>query len=251
MAVMNYAFEICACTYQSCVAACEAQASRVELCQALELGGLTPSYGIIKKVCQDFKDKLAIHVLIRNRSGDFCYNHDDLVIMRDDIKMCKDLGADGVVFGCLTKDGNIDVKACEFLLSACDKLNVTFHRAFDECADPYRALDTLINLNFGRLLTSGQKPNAYEGKELIKNLNDYAQDKITIMVGAGVNALNIKELANFTNCHEFHFSAKSLVKSKMCFFNHGVLVDRDSNLPEYDWNESSLKKILDIKNSLR
>src|SRR5690348_7558857 len=161
--------EICVDSAPGAVAAEHGGADRVELCDNLLEGGTTPSAGCIKVARRRLK--IGLQVIIRPRGGDFLYSEDELEVMREDIRMAKDLGADGVVIGCLTPEGDIDRGRTEELIKLARPLNVTFHRAFDMCCDANQGLERLIALGVDRVLTSGQEASCIEGCELIAALN--------------------------------------------------------------------------------
>lgn len=207
--------EICANSVESCIAAQNGGADRVELCSGISEGGTTPSYGEIAVARESLRIKL--HVIIRPRGGDFLYNETETRIMEHDILQAKKLGADGVVFGCLTADGEIDIPLCKRLLTAAQGLSVTFHRAFDQCVNPLKALEQLIDLGFHRILTSGQQPTAEEGISLIKQLVQQANNRIIILPGSGINERNIAKIASETGASEFHFSARQEKQSEMVY----------------------------------
>lgn len=217
----NYKFEICANGVESCIAAQEGGADRVELCAGIPEGGTTPSYGEIK-TARRVLTTTRLHVIIRPRSGDFLYSPLELERMAADIDIARELGADGVVFGCLRPDGSLDTEANAMLMEHAKGLSVTFHRAFDRCADPRKALEELIAQGFDRILTSGQQPTALEGTPLLKELHEQANGRIILLAGCGVNEQNIATIAQATAIHEFHFSARTAVKSKMMFSNPDV-----------------------------
>ncbi len=209
--------EVCANSAQSCIEAQRGGAHRVELCAGIPEGGTTPSYGEIKAARQGIS--IELNVIIRPRGGDFLYSTLEVETMAEDIRIAKSLGADGVVFGCLRPDGTIDTQMCKALLQECDGLSTTFHRAFDVCLNPLEALEDIISLGFDRILTSGAKPTALEGKELIKALVQRAENRIKIMAGSGVNPTNIQELYNYTGAREFHSSARHEIPSAMQYQN--------------------------------
>lgn len=211
--MMEYTFEVCANSVESCIAAQEGGAQRVELCAGMPEGGTTPSYGEIR-MARRYTD-LRLHVIIRPRGGDFLYSPLELEIMEEDIRRAREAGADGVVFGCLTADGAIERKAMERLISAAEGLSVTFHRAFDYVVHPQKALEELIALGVDRVLTSGQQPTALQGAELLCELVQQAEERIVVMPGCGVNEQNIQELARRTGACEFHFSAREPLESRM------------------------------------
>lgn len=219
----DYKFELCVSSAQGCRVAEEQRVDRIELCSALSEGGLTPSYGLLHYACNNCVYS-AVNVLIRPRAGDFIYSSDEVKVMRDDIMSAADEGAHGVVIGCLTPKGDIDVRAMEVLLDAASGMNITFHRAFDVCADRNAALETLIELGVDHVLTSGGKGSAYEGMAELFKLKEQAQGRITLIAGAGVGADNIAEIAQKTGISEFHFSAKDTVPSLMEFRNPEVFM---------------------------
>ena len=194
---------------QSVAAAAEGGARRIELCSALSLDGLTPSMGMIRIVKERFP-QLTLHVLIRPREGNFVYNDVELATMQSDIIECRKAGADSIVVGALTPEGDIDLAAMQRLMEAADTLPVTFHRAFDVCRHPEEALEQVIALGCRRILTSGQQPTAEQGIPLLHRLNQQADGRIILMPGGGVNATNAPLILQQTGCQEIHASASSL-----------------------------------------
>lgn len=201
--------EICATNLQSALNAQKGGAARIELCAGLDMGGLTPSAGLIRAVRAQLR--IPVHVLIRPREGDFCYSDAEMAIMLDDIQFCREAGVDGVVIGALDAEDRLHVGQLQAMQQAAGPLFVTCHRAFDFTPDPFEALDTLIDMGFGRVLTSGQAPTAPEGQALLERLVDHAAGRITVMPGAGINADNIRAIATATGATEFHLSAKKKV----------------------------------------
>jgi len=204
--------EVCAGDIQSVLAAARGGAQRVELCSALELDGLTPSAGLIESARK--VHGLKLHVLIRPREGNFVYDADEIEIMRNDILLARRLGADGVVIGALTQEGDIDIPTCRQLIEAAQGMQVTFHRAFDQCRNPEHALEEIISLGCTRLLTSGQQTTAEAGFPLLKRLVALAAGRIIIMPGAGVNARNARDILEQTGAPEIHGSFRSLIKGR-------------------------------------
>ena len=200
----------------SVASACAAQAGgagRVELCAALELGGLTPSQATIALARERLR--IPLYVLIRPRAGDFLYDDPECEAMRRDIETCAALGCDGVVLGVLDADGDVDVARCRALMAAAGGMGVTFHRAFDLARDPRRALETVAALGCERVLTSGGQASAMEGAALIRALVAQAAGRVSVMPGAGVDAGNLAALAAATGASEFHASAKRQLPSGM------------------------------------
>ena len=217
----EFKFEICANSVESCLAAQEGGADRVELCAGIHEGGTTPSYGEIK-LARKLLTKTKLHVIIRPRGGDFLYTPLELERMEEDIRICRELGVDGVVFGCLTEEGEIDREANRRLMELARPMSVTFHRAFDRTADPMKALEDIISLGCNRILTSGQQPKAIDGISLEKKLKEYPLPPIQLLAGSGVNEENIRQIFDATGIHEYHFSARVNVVSKMKHYNHEV-----------------------------
>lgn len=222
-----YKFEICANSVASCIAAQKGGAHRVELCAGIPEGGTTPSYGMIRTARESIS--IALNVIIRPRGGDFLYSESELREMVYDIEKAKELGADGLVFGCLRPDGNVDMEAMKMLMKAAGDTPVTFHRAFDHCCDPIKALEDIISLGCTRILTSGCRPTALEGAETLAELVRRAADRIIIMPGCGIRENNIAETARLSGAREFHFSARESVESGMIFRNPEVAMGSEDD----------------------
>lgn len=212
--------EICAGSVESAIAARDGGAARIELCAALEIGGTTPSAGLIAEARKI--EGIVLNVIIRPRGGDFLYNEHEAACMEQDIRTCRQLGADGVVIGALTADGDIDTALCKRLIDAADGMSITFHRAFDMCRDPKRALEELIAIGCDRVLTSGQAATAEAGLPLLKELVQQAAGRISIMPGCGVNSGNAARILQATGAAEIHASARKNVGSGMLFRHSGV-----------------------------
>lgn len=208
--ITPYRFEICANGVESCLAAQEGGADRVELCAAIPEGGTTPSYGEIWQA-RRLLTRTRLHVIIRPRGGNFVYSELEAERMLMDIEMCRQLGVDGVVWGCLTHECDIDMSLCHRLMEASKGMSVTFHRAFDRTRNPQQALEDIIRLGCDRILTSGQKTKAEEGIPLLKVLHKQAQGRIVLLAGSGVNEENIRHIHEETGIREFHFSAREAV----------------------------------------
>jgi copper homeostasis protein len=227
-----YKFEVCANSVESCVEAQRGGADRVELCAGIPEGGTTPSYGDIV-MARKLLITTKLHVIIRPRGGDFLYSDLEREIMLEDVRMARRLGVDGVVFGVLTSDGDIDMDFMRQLMAESEGMSVTFHRAFDVCRNPFVALEQIIELGCDRILTSGQMPKAEEGVDLLKQLVEKAGDRIIIMPGCGVNAGNIAKIAQITGAKEFHFSARSKHESGMQFRKSRVSMGGSVMIDEY------------------
>ena len=203
---MNYNLEICAFNIKDCTDISKFDISRIELCTDKEKGGLTPSK---KSIIKSLKLNTPIHPIIRPRGGNFLYNKTELRQMIESIKFCKNIGCHGVVFGILDKKNKINIKMCKKLKTFCGNMSTTFHRAFDEIADPFDALESIINLKFDRILTSGQKKNAKEGIKLITQLAERSKNRISIMPGSGIRSRNIDLFLKNKNINEIHTSSYS------------------------------------------
>ena len=223
----NFIIEIATTDFITTRSAIEGGADRIELCADLSQGGTTQSFAVIKKCREAFNTPL--FPIIRPRGGDFYYTDEEYEIMLTDIKVCKELGCDGVVVGSLRKDGTFPLKKLAMLVETAYPLEVTFHRAFDRAADPIKRLDELINLGVQRLLTSGQQLTAIDGVTLIKELVEHASDRIIIMPGSGIRKDNIKEIALKTGAVEFHSSLRSSIPSKMEYRHKAFRTDYTNN----------------------
>ena len=217
--------EICANGVESCLAAQEGGADRVELCAGIPEGGTTPSYGEIK-VARRVLTTTRLHVIIRPRGGDFLYTDLEVERMAEDIAMCRQLGVDGVVFGCLNADGTFDLEKNRYLIECSRGMSVTCHRAFDRAVNPEQALEDVIALGFDRILTSGQQPKAEQGIDLLARLNRQADGRIILMAGSGVTEQNIRRIREATGLTEFHFSGRESVDSAMQYVNPNLYMGR-------------------------
>ena len=196
----------CCCT--DAYEASEAQAGgagRIELCEDLPCGGVTPSEDNIREVLSAVD--IPVNVLVRPRAGDFVYDEEEIRQTIDSINMCRKLGVNGVVIGALRKDGSVDMEAMRRLVAAAKGMEITFHRAFDECSSPFQALEEIISLGCDRLLTAGHATNVNDGEQTLKILNGKAAGRIIIMAGSGVRPGNISRLESTAGLSEFHSSS--------------------------------------------
>jgi copper homeostasis protein len=203
--------EIAANSPASALAAQEGGADRIELCTALEIGGLTPTHAQIAMARE--RVDLPIYVLIRPRAGDFVYSELEFETMERDIRNCAALGCDGVVIGALDAEGHVDVPRCRALIAAAGRLGVTFHRAFDVSRDPRRALEDIVALRCERVLSSGARESALAGAALLRDLVVQAAGRIAVMPGAGIDTANVATIRTLTGAREFHASAKRQMPS--------------------------------------
>jgi len=226
--------EICANSYQSAMNAEKAGAHRIELCSELSVGGVTPSYGLLKKVMHSIS--IPVLVLIRPRSGDFSYSNAEFEIMKENILQCKALGCAGIVSGVLHANNTIDIKRTRELIELSKPMSFTYHRAFDEVSKPKESLLKLIEIGVDRLLSSGLQEKASDGIELLIELRKTAQNKLTILPGSGINLENcmLFKNAGFT---EIHTSASREIK--------GNSYSYFGNTPQTVSDIETIKKILD------
>jgi copper homeostasis protein len=212
--------EVCVDSVASAVAAERGGAARVELCSNLLEGGVTPSAGMIEAVRAAVS--IGLHVIIRPRGGDFCYDEDEIEVMKRDIAHCKKLGADGVVLGILDTDGHVDIERTCQLVDLARPLSVTFHRAFDMSADLSRALEEVCTTGAARILTSGGEQDCLQGAEMIARLVQAARGHITIMACGGITHNKVATLIERTGVSEIHVGLSSTVASAMRYSNRRV-----------------------------
>lgn len=199
--------EVCIETLQEAELARQYKCDRIEVCSALDLGGLTPPYSLIQ-ACSKLQG-IDSHILIRPRSGNFIYTTEELILMKEDIKIAAEAGAKGVVFGCLNSDNELDITSCELLarIAKAYDLEITFHRAIDFASDYLDSFKTIINLGFDRVLTSGQKEKALDGIENIKTIINLFSGQIELMAGSGINVENMDHFVGI-NLDAIHFSLR-------------------------------------------
>ena len=203
--------EVCANSYESAKNAALAGADRIELCSELGVGGVTPSYGVVKRVMNELN--ITTHVLIRPRSGNFVFSDEEFKCMEEDIKLCKSLGCQGVVSGVLNKDNTIDQERTKKLIDLAFPMSFTFHRAIDLVPDPLRSITVLENLGVHCVLSSGQHAKAEDGLSILEQMRK-ATNQITIMPGSGINSNNISSFEN-SGFKAVHFSAIRAVETNV------------------------------------
>jgi len=237
--------EVCASSVTSAIAAQTGGASRVELCDNLNYGGTTTSFGQILLARKMLHIKL--YALIRPRSGDFLYSDLEFETMMADIRNCIEAGCDGIVTGILNADGTVDKERNGELVRTAKQwgLGATFHRAFDMCVDQYRALEDIIDLGFERILTSGGKSTAMEGASVISHLVEKAAGRIIIMAGAGINEHNAADLVRYTGVKEIHASARIKIESLMKYKNDHIVMGDNIN-DEYSFDQTDVERVKKI-----
>lgn len=237
---MKYCLEVCVDSVRSAIAAEEGGADRIELCKSLVTGGISPGVTLLKQVKQ--YTGLPVRVLLRPRFGDFCYDSYELEEMKEDIVRYRKAGADGIVTGLLTPEGDLDLPAMQDLLVAAEGMDVALHRAFDMCRDPFETLEQAVSLGCKTILTSGQKASAWEGRELLKKLVQQADGRIEILAGAGISPENIEKLALEIRGSAYHMSGKTTEESRMKFRRNEVSMGLPG-LSEYEIQHTDAGKI--------
>lgn len=233
--------EVCCGNLESVDAAVAGGARRIELCSALDVDGLTPPVEWIREVRKRYPS-LTVHVLVRSRAGDFVYAPEEVETMAAQVEEALEAGADGIVIGCLTAGGDVDIPAMERLVRTIESYNlatdllrsdlchaandshffpgparrvsITFHRAFDACKRPFDALEHIIALGCDRILTSGQGPTVVEGSDMLRELRKRADGRIIILPGGGVTPRNAGRILAMTGCTEIHASASETIDGK-------------------------------------
>ena len=239
--------EICVDSVEGALAAERGGADRVELCDNLMEGGTTPSAGCIRIAKESLK--IGLQIIIRPRGGDFLYSAAEHRVMREDVRVARELGADGVVLGCLTADGDIDLGRTRELMETAAPMNVTFHRAFDMCRDPRVALEQLIELGVDRVLTSGQEASCLEGLDLIADLRRLAAGRLVVMPGGGITLRNARRIVEATGVTEVHLSARATVASGMQFQNGRCFMGGALRPPEFSrkvTDETAVRSVVNL-----
>mgnify|MGYP000771390219 CR=1 FL=1 len=238
--------ELCAYTCDACDIARRTGVTRIELCAAPFEGGTTPSAGLIRYARS--LPGLRLSVMIRPRGGDFCYTDAETALMAEEIRLAREYGADGVVFGLLTPDGEVDETRTAQLVREAEGMEVTFHRAFDMACDLEEALEAAVAAGCRRILTSGGRNTAVEGIDTLRALVAQAAGRIELMAGSGVNPSNVRQLAA-TGVDAVHFSARSVRPGGMVFRNPHVSMGGCGDVSEYDLlcaDERLIRQILTL-----
>lgn len=239
--------EACVDSVESAVAAAMGGAMRLELCSNLIIGGTTPGPWLFREIRK--KTDIPVHVLIRPRFGDFCYTESEFEEMRSAVRMFRELGAEGAVFGVLKPDGRLDTARMALLKEAAGDMSVTLHRAFDVCSDPFDTLEEAVELGINTILTSGQKDTCTEGADLLRKLAEQSAGRIVIQAGSGVNADVIRNLYRRTEIRAYHMSGKVTLDSAMTYRKEGVHMGLPS-LSEYEIWRTDEKKIREAREIL-
>jgi copper homeostasis protein len=224
--------EACVEGIDGVAAAVEAGADRIELCAGLELGGLTPSLGTIRRAVAA---PIPVHVIIRPRGGDFLYSDAEFATMLEDVALTRQAGAAGVVVGCLREDGTVDEARMTALAAAARPLSVTCHRAFDMTCDPFEALEALIRCSIDRVLTSGQRDRAIDAVATLRRLNEQARGRIIVMGCGRLDVSTIAGVARMSGLRELHFAALRTEPSAMAHRNVAVGMAGEETIDREYW----------------
>ena len=220
MSAIDLTVEVCADSLDSAIAAERGGANRVELCASLVEGGVSPSAGLIATARQ--RISIGLHVMIRPRAGDFYYSADEFEVMRRDVLMAKQLGAEGVVFGILDADANVDIQRTRALVDLARPLKVTYHRAFDMSADLFRSLEQVTETGADRILTSGGAQTALAGAATLRRLMEQAGKRAVIMACGGINDKNVQAVVEKTAVREIHVGLRTAAASSMRYRNENI-----------------------------
>ena len=255
---MSYTLEVCVDSAASALAAKRGGADRLELCADLIIGGTTPSLALVRQVKAE--TGLPVRALLRPRFGDFCYDRYELAQMAESAAELVAAGADGIVTGVLTPEGDLDTAALSPIYESARRaaaalgrrVDCTLHRAFDVCRAPFAALDAAKALGLATILTSGQAASAPAGAALLRRLVDTAGTDIEILVGAGVTPQNLPALAAATGAHAFHLSGKKVLSSRMTFRREGVPMGLPgfSEFEVWQTDEETIRQARNVLNTL-
>lgn len=226
----NARLEVCIASLNDAIVAAHSGADRLELNSALALGGLTPSLGLIRRVRQTVT--VPVIAMVRPRAGGFCYDEGDLAVMLEDAAALLNEGADGVAFGVLHDNGNVDVERCARIMDVIGSKQAVFHRAFDVTPDPFTAMEALIDLGVTRIMTSGQQPTAEGGSKLIAELIERAAGRIEILPAGSIRPHNVAALIEATKCDQVHASLRSLREDRSTQARPAMRFSAERNLRE-------------------
>ncbi len=235
----SYCLEVCADSVESALEAQKGGADRIELCSNLIIGGVSPGRALFRLV-KKYTD-LKVRVLLRPRYGDYCYNDYEFEQQKEEVEMYRELGADGVVIGMLLPDGNLDVERMGELVKAAGTMDMALHRAFDNCRDPFRALEEAVSLGMKTILTGGQEVMAWEGRETLAKLQEKSAGRIQILAGGGIGEEVIRRLFPVTGITSYHMSGKRAVESAMKYRPEGASMGQPGRDDYSIWQTDSKK----------
>ena len=244
----NYILETCVDCVESALAAQEGGASRVELCSNLVIGGVSPSLPLFRQI-RKYTD-LKVRVLLRPRYGDYCFSAYECDELNEEIEMFREAGADGVVVGILNPDGTLNTEQLSRFKQTAGTMEIALHRAFDVCLDPMKSMEEVIDLGYDTILTSGQEPTAWEGRDTLKRLHEESRGRIEILAAGGIGRDVIEKLVPYTGISSYHMSGKIETDSAMTFRMPGAsfgLPERD----EYKLLRTDSRNVKDAVDYLR
>lgn len=244
---MKGILECCVDSVESAIAAKSGGADRLELCQGLVIGGVTPGTALFQEIKNQMD--IRIHALMRPRFGDFCYTRHEIDILCGDIRTFRKLGADAAVIGALKPDGTLDVEAMKRMIDAAGDMSITLHRAFDVCRDPFEALETAKELGVNTILTSGQRKSAKEGVEILKQLALKADGKVDIMAGAGIDADADPLPGTKDRDHDLPYVRENDTDSRMVYRKEGINMGLPS-MSEFEIWRTDEKKVEEAREVL-
>lgn len=240
--------EVCLESVQSILEAEKGGADRVEFCSDLFEGGLTPTLGAFR-IARKYT-KIPMNVMIRPRGGDFCYSDLEFETMLEDVKLFKSEGANAIVFGILTSDGEIDMERSRLLIEAARPLPVTFHRAFDMTRDGFASLEKLIELGVERVLTSGLEPTVPEGADMLSELVKRAGDRIIVMPGCGISERNFAKMKKIIGAKEYHVFLPSEIPSAMQYHPDHIYMGGVLRQSEFTLSQTNASRVGYVKGLL-
>ncbi len=214
--------EACVDSVQSAIYAQEGGADRLELCSNLLIGGVSPGKALYDQVRKN--TDIPVRVLLRPRYGDYCYDGYEFEQLKEEVQMYCEAGGDGIVIGLLRPDGNLDLERMKELIKIAGNKKKTLHRAFDVCVNPMKALEEAIEIGFDTILTSGQNETAWEGRTILKELQEKSKGRIEILAASGISAEAIKKLIPYTGIMSYHMSGKIVLNSQMEYRKEGVSI---------------------------
>lgn len=244
----SYLLECCVDSVESALIAAANGADRLELCSNLIIGGTTPSLSLYNRIRE--QTDIPIHILIRPRFGDFLYSEEELRVILEDIRLFRNCNANGIVIGCLSPDGSLNIEALKRLTDAACGMSITLHRAFDMCQDPYEALEQAKGLGIHSILTSGQADSCLNGIPLLNSLHEKAGHGLHILAGAGINAKAVSILLSKTSLKHFHMSGKRVLKSGMKYRNPKVSMGL-REMSEYEIWQTDPEAVQAVRRLLR
>ncbi|WP_299015694.1 copper homeostasis protein CutC [uncultured Photobacterium sp.] len=240
--------EVCIDNIESLHFAQQSGATRIELCSSLALGGLTPSFGFMKQAAR--RANVPVYAMIRPRQGDFLFSDEDIEIMLADIHAARNAGLQGVVIGVLNAQGEVDNDILRSLMKEAQRLGVTFHRAIDQCVNPFAALDNIISAGCERVLTSGLEANALAGIDTIAEMVKFSGERLSIMAGAGVTSDNVAKIIRKTGVKEVHLSGKTTRPSKMVNYSKQAYMG-NADVDDFSVPVTSVEKVSAVLRALK